>query len=122
MEVIKKLLFTLDLFGTTWEVFLVDEITKEMSEEVDPTYCVGVTNSRHKQIYIKSNKEGNAVTRPQEIQLTLLHELMHLVAGEGCYSNINDDEPAIEWFAKCLRYFVNNEVFDKIKNIDVLLK
>lgn len=81
-----------DIFGTKWNI-IYENIPKALN---DGTYLYGETEHREKEIHIYN--EGGS----REKKLTLLHELVHVIFSEGCYFNANDDEPLVEWVAKCL--------------------
>lgn len=38
-----------------------------------------------------------------DAKITLLHELIHAILDEGQYSNASNDEPMVEWLARCLK-------------------
>jgi len=38
-----------------------------------------------------------------ETKITLLHELLHAILDEGQYFAQSEDEPMVEWLARCLK-------------------
>ena len=38
-----------------------------------------------------------------EAKITLLHELIHAILDEGQYHNSSENEPMVEWLARCLK-------------------
>lgn len=101
--------FAFDLFGTTWKVHFVDYI--EEGESVDFGHTSDVTQEI---IIALGNKERYKFTKEQ-IVLTLTHEIMHSIAQTGQYTDINYDEPFIEWSARCIVSLINQDVFNYVE-------
>lgn len=80
------------IFGTKWKI-IFENTPKELE---DGTFLYGQARPREKEIHIYN--EGGA----REKKLTLLHELIHAILMEGSYFDANNDEPLVEWIAKCL--------------------
>lgn len=38
-----------------------------------------------------------------DAKITLIHELIHAILDEGQYGNASNDEPMVEWLARCLK-------------------
>lgn len=93
-----------DLFGTKWTIEYLDEIKDEKD-----CYLYGDTDPVKKHIRIARTMRGVAL-RESELNVTLYHELFHAVFSEGYYFNPNEDEPMVEWCAKCLRTLVDQKV------------
>lgn len=99
--------FSFEIFGTTWEVKFVEEI-KEVGED---KYELGESNSVNNVITISTkDKEGNPLSY-QTVQLTLLHEIVHSIFTTGAYINSTEDEPLVEWTARCLKSLLTQNVF-----------
>lgn len=86
------------LFNTPWTIKFIDKPVHEEENmtvygETDFNECV-ITVSTH-------NKNGRPKSGVELTQL-ILHELMHCIFGEGQYHSCNEDEPLVEWCAKCL--------------------
>ena len=67
-----------------------------------------------------TNREGGRVPK-QEIEIALLHELFHAILTEGQYLQSSDDEPLVEWLARCTKHLLNQKAFD-IEQINTLNK
>ncbi len=92
---------SVNIFGTRYRIKYVDNI----SSSEDGPFCYGETDRLNKTITIATkDREGKSLS-PEEIEVTFYHELMHVIFGEGQYLSCNDDEPLVEWCAKCLRSF-----------------
>lgn len=57
------------------------------------------------------DKEGHPIPR-QESEICLLHELFHVILTEGQYLSCSDDEPLVEWLARCTKHLVDQKVLD----------
>lgn len=44
------------------------------------------------------------------MKLTFLHELMHVILSTGQYNNCNNDEPLVEWLARCIYSLKNQNI------------
>lgn len=104
----------INLFNIIYSIKFVDEIKDETSEKEGTSYPYGMTNFRSKIIIIakKDHYSGRAFTK-DEISITLLHEILHAVSSEGMYTDINDNEPFIDWAAKCLHNIIKNGTLRK---------
>lgn len=67
----------------------------------------GSTNSAaHRITLARLDYEGNSMSRG-EAKITLLHELLHAILDEGQYSAQSEDEPMVEWLARCLKFLMD---------------
>ena len=108
---------TIKIFNSTYKLLYVNEIESE-----DPNRTtMGETDSNLKTIKIRvTNREGGRVPK-QEIEITLLHELFHAILAEGQYLQSTDDEPLVEWLARCTKHLLSQKAFD-IEQINTLNK
>lgn len=108
---------TIKIFNTTYRVLFVDNIEIENPDRT----TMGETDSNLKTIKIRViNREGGQVPK-QEIEITLLHELFHAILAEGQYLQSTDDEPLVEWLARCTKHLLSQKAFD-IEQINTLNK
>lgn len=114
--------FKLDIFGTVYEVKFVDKITDELLQEHGVTsgndlMWFGLTDGGCKEILVATKNSNGKDTIPNEIEGTLLHELMHAIFNEGGYGELGT-ENIIEWIAKCLRSLLKQKAFmENIKSV-----
>lgn len=94
----------IDILGTVFTIKIVDEIKEGDS------YRYGETDSRNYTITIARSAYDYKFPNSQ-MEITFLHELMHAICGTGCYFNANDDEPFIEWTARCLYKLIKSGLF-----------
>lgn len=70
----------------------------------------GRTNAIDKHIYIATKNDNNKKLSNVEIKTTLYHELIHAILSEGAYGKESDNEPLVEWIAKCLVQLNTNNI------------
>lgn len=85
----------LNLFGTTYSISKVDTIKEE-----DGNYLYGRANYRDHKIEVANKVDKKRVTN-REQRITLLHKLFHVILKEGQYISCSNDEPLVEWLARC---------------------
>lgn len=95
-----------DLFGTEWHIKF-EEVVKDPQDnhEIYGMTYRGATN----EVIIAKTINGKNISE-KEIKITLLHELMHAIFTTGQYSMSNEDEPLVEWTARCLNYLINKNI------------
>lgn len=95
-----------DIFGTEWSIKYIDKIDQESND----TFCLGRTNySDHTILISKKNLEGDNITN-SEIKITLLHEIVHAILGTGQYNTASNDEPLVEWLARCIKSLLDQKI------------
>ena len=86
----------IDIFGTKYTIKIVDRLKND-----DDSGYYGLTHHDSRIIeiakYADDTKQNN-----EDMTRTLLHEINHAIFASGQYLNANDDEPLIEWLAKCM--------------------
>lgn len=96
---------SVDIFGTTYTINIVDTLDKPDDE----CNYYGETEYSSKTIKIGRNVH-NIKQSDTEMGLTLLHELIHAILSTGQYNNCNNDEPLVEWLARCIYSLKNQNV------------
>ena len=95
---------SIELFGTTYKIKFVDKIIDENDDEL-----FGQTDPCQKVILIA--KTINDVIVPKnEMEITLIHELIHAIFMTGQYIEQSDDEPLVEWTARCIYKLLNKGI------------
>ena len=85
-----------NIFGTPYKLEFKE------SRNSEDEWCYGTFNYARKDINISEKLEDGTKLPQREINLSKMHELVHAICCEGQYFKINEDEPFIEWMAKCL--------------------
>lgn len=99
----------LNLFGTTYRVREVDIIINEENRH----NLYGSCNFTDHIIDV-AKKIGNKKVTGREQRISLLHELFHAFLKEGQYMSCSDDEPLVEWLARCTNAAIEQGI---IKNV-----
>ena len=87
------------LFNTIWKIEYVDSI--ETNSNGEEQFSYGQANPLDHTIKI-ARYVGDVKQSKEDIKLTLLHELVHIIFITGQYNSCNSDEPLVEWIANCL--------------------
>ena len=87
-----------NLFGSTWKIQFVDEVVGENDK-----WLFGETESPSRVITISTKKPDGSKLSKDEIELTVLHEIVHSIFQTGQYMSCDNDEPLVEWTARCLK-------------------
>ncbi len=95
----------LELFGTTWKIKYVDKLIHEDGHEI-----YGEVDNANKTILIANKLYGKNV-KESEKQLSLLHELVHAFFITGQYYEEWDNEPLVEWMARCINQCIKSKIF-----------
>lgn len=106
---------TIKIFNSTYKILYVDNIETDNPDRT----TMGETDFNLKTIKIRYlNREGKPASR-QEMELCLLHELFHAILAEGQYLHSTDDEPFVEWLARCTKHLLDQKVLDieQVKDI-----
>lgn len=85
------------IFGTTYKLRFVDSINPDDKE----TFTWGDTDGRIHTIRIATKDINGKAINEDEIDITVLHELYHAILNEGQYRSCSEDEPLVEWLARC---------------------
>ena len=97
---------TFKIFNTTDKLKFVDNI----ESEDDNSTVLGTTDSSLKIIEIRTKDKLGKVINKNDLYITLLHEIIHAIFIEGQYLQANQDEPLVEWTAKCLKHLIDQKV------------
>ena len=93
-----------NLFGTVINIKIKDIVFTEDGKEI-----YGVYKYDSNTIEVARYKNGIKL-KDSEIKITILHELLHAVFSTGQYHHSSDDEPLVEWTARCLYKLVEKKI------------
>jgi hypothetical protein len=94
----------INLFGTIIKIKIQDIVLSDNNTEV-----YGLYEYDSNTIRIARFKNGLKL-KDSEIKITILHELMHAIFSTGQYHHSSDDEPLVEWTARCLYKLVEKKI------------
>jgi Zn-dependent peptidase ImmA (M78 family) len=94
---------------------LIDkEISVEISDSIRDYYCLnGHCIIDKGLIQVQSN---NPSLPPEEMELTFLHELVHMILMTIGYTKISDDEQFVELFARCFHQYKKTAIYPSAEN------
>ena len=101
--------FTIPFFGDEIEVHFVKNAVVNNGQRV-LGYCVPGANI----IYVSLNNFDGRPLKSYQIKTTIAHELTHIFLQSGEYSRYSNNEPLVEWLAKCIvNTFGDSNIFNK---------
>lgn len=103
---------TFDLFGTVWTVKMVDTIANEDSDRITQ----GVTHPNNIIEIARKYNENDEISK-SERTITLLHEIIHAIFNTGQYLQSTEDEPLVEWTARCLNSLIKQDVWPQLTKL-----
>jgi Zn-dependent peptidase ImmA (M78 family) len=95
---------TINIFGSKYKIKFVEDCSNE------DLFRFGVCNHVQKTILIAIKDDKGNNLPPEEIKLTLYHELIHAILMTGQYLNSNKDEFLVEWLARCLNSLIKQKI------------
>lgn len=102
------------LFGSLYTVKFIDSVAKleeENGDKISKKFIYGVNIPEQQTIYISTkDRDGNPLS-DNIIKTTLLHEMVHAIFDTGCYHDSNQDEPLVEWTARCILTLLDQKFF-----------
>lgn len=94
------------IFDSTWNIKFEDKYFK--TDEGGT--LLGETDPNTRTIRISLRDINGNPYKEDNIRVTVLHELFHAIFLEGQYLNEYNDEPIVEWSAKCINSLLNQHV------------
>lgn len=94
------------IFDSTWNIKFEDKYFK--ADEGGT--LLGETDPNTRTIRISLRDINGNPYKEDNIRVTVLHELFHAIFLEGQYINEYNDEPIVEWSAKCINSLLNQHV------------
>lgn len=94
------------IFDSTWNIKFKDKYFK--ADEGGT--LLGETDPNTRTIRISLRDINGNPYKEDNIRVTVLHELFHAIFLEGQYLNEYNDEPIVEWSAKCINSLLNQHV------------
>ena len=87
-----------NIFGTKYSLCYMDSINADDPDK----FTWGDTDGRIHKIQVATKDINGKPINDDELDITLLHELFHAILSEGQYRSCNEDEPLVEWLARCV--------------------
>ena len=87
-----------NLFGSTWGIQFADEVISG-----NDRWLFEGTGSPSRVITISTKKPDGSELSKDEIELTVLHGIVHSIFQTGQYMGCDNDEPLVKRTARCLK-------------------
>lgn len=84
--------------NSRWKVKLEESMLGEDGE----SFYFGTSDATYKEIKLSTKLPDNTKINNDSLQETYYHEILHSILNEGQYNEESDNEPLVEWIAKCL--------------------
>ena len=94
-----------NIFGTKYRIKFVDNVLDEESN-----WIYGKINATSKEILISTKLSNGKDVQENEILITLYHEIIHAILLTGQYMKPSEDEPLVEWLARCILSLKNQKI------------
>jgi hypothetical protein len=87
---------TVNIFGSKYSIKFTDAVVDEKNN-----WIYGKTDVYNKIISLSTKLPNGKLIQKEELEITLIHELIHAILICGQYCEYSDDEPLVEWIARC---------------------
>lgn len=94
-----------NIFGSKYRIKFVDNVLNR-----ENNWVYGKTDVISKEILISTKLSNGKDVPENEILITLYHEIIHAILLAGQYINSSDDEPLVEWLARCILSLKNQKI------------
>ena len=94
-----------NIFGSKYRIKFVDNVLDEESN-----WIYGKTDATSKEILISTKLSNGKDVQENEILITLYHEIIHAILLTGQYMKSSEDEPLVEWLARCILSLKNQKI------------
>ena len=94
-----------NIFGSKYRIKFVDNVLNR-----ENNWVYGNTDVISKEILISTKLSNGKDVPENEILITLYHEIIHAILLAGQYINSSDDEPLVEWLARCILSLKNQKI------------
>lgn len=88
-----------EIMGTKYIAEFLGEVKKDNEE--DGIVSEGLCNSANRSIKVVTKKPDGKDLPKEDIEKNFLHELFHAILDEGQYLEQSNNEPMVEWLARC---------------------
>lgn len=94
-----------NIFGTKYRIKFMDNVLDEESN-----WIYGRVDTSSKEIQISTKLSNGKDIQENELLITLYHEITHAILLAGQYIGYSNDEPLVEWLARCILSLKNQKI------------
>lgn len=88
-----------EIMGTKYIAEFLGEVKKDNEEE--GIISEGLCDSANRSIKVVTKRPDGKDLPKEDIEKNFLHELFHAILDEGQYLEQSNNEPMVEWLARC---------------------
>lgn len=100
------------VFNTKYDV----DFREEPLKLENGSFGYGVCRSAETIISVSKNDINKKPLNKHDFEKDAMHEIVHAILNEGGYLNSSDDEPLVEWLARCVYDIVVNQDFFELRD------
>ena len=104
------------IFGSNWTIKFKDKVF--ITTDDGQQYALGLADPGKRVLWISTECEDGTDIPLSEVRLTVLHEMIHAYFVTGQYLSCHQDEPLVEWLARCINAMIESKTIDKLKNLN----
>lgn len=94
-----------NIFGTKYRIKFMDNVLDE-----EGNWVYGRVDTPSKEIQVSTKLSNGKDIQENELLITLYHEIIHAILLAGQYTDYSNDEPLVEWLARCILSLKNQKI------------
>lgn len=94
-----------NIFGTKYRIKFMDNVLDE-----EDNWIYGRVDTSSKEIQVSTKLSNGKDIQENELLITLYHEITHAILLAGQYTGYSNDEPLVEWLARCILSLKNQKI------------
>lgn len=96
---------TINIFGSKYKIKYIDKVYDE-----EGNWIYGKVDTSNKEILISTLLHDDKPVQREEAEISLYHEIYHAILITGQYMQCSNDEPLVEWLARCTYSLIKQNV------------
>lgn len=96
---------TINIFGSKYKIKYIDKVYDE-----EGNWIYGKVDTSNKEILISTLLQDNKPVQREEVEISLYHEIYHAILITGQYMQCSNNEPLVEWLARCTYSLIKQNV------------
>ena len=94
-----------NIFGTKYRIKFMNNVLDE-----EGNWIYGRVDTSSKEIQVSIKLSNGKDIQKNELLITLYHEITHAILLAGQYTGYSNDEPLVEWLARCILSLKNQKI------------
>lgn len=96
---------TINIFGSKYKIKYIDKVYDE-----EGNWIYGKVDTSNKETLISTLLHDDKPVQREEVEISLYHEIYHAILITGQYMQCSNDEPLVEWLARCTYSLIKQNV------------